>query len=207
VKVPDQPSERDFILKKKDGLVRLLRKGLVNKFQEKTRPQKQGNQHNRHAPQPPPGEGPLKGFFGDASRAEMENQRVEEISIALPILSCPCCAWKNGTADSMKKAWPIRHFVLLRHKLLFEAPRYRLCIPCIAASVNDRERKNEKSGIPFPDLIGHKGENKTESETLWSITNCSILSRARAGRRPRVFLGFLLLKRVEKWDTVSTSIR
>jgi hypothetical protein len=100
VKVSDQPSEQNVLLKNKDGLIGLLRKGLVNKLQKNPCPQKQGNQHNRHPPQAP-GEGPLKGFFRDASRAEMKNQRVQEPSIALTLLSCPCCAWKNGKANAL----------------------------------------------------------------------------------------------------------
>jgi hypothetical protein len=87
VNVSDQPSEQDVPLKMKDGLIGLFRNGLVNELQENTRPQKQENQHNRHAPQPPR-EGPSKRVFRNASRPKVKNQRVEEPSISLAILNC-----------------------------------------------------------------------------------------------------------------------
>jgi hypothetical protein len=52
----------------------------------------------------------------------MKKQRVQEPSIALAILSSPCCAWKNGKANALKEAWPVRHVVLLRHTLLLKPP-------------------------------------------------------------------------------------
>ena len=101
VNVPDQPSEQDIPLKMKDGLIGLFRNGLVNELQENARPQKQENQHNRHAPQPP-GEGPSKRVFRNVSRPKMKNQGVEEPSIALPILFCPSMClekWNSGYAE------------------------------------------------------------------------------------------------------------
>jgi hypothetical protein len=103
----------------KDGLIGLFRNGLVNELQENARPEKQENQHNRHAPQPP-GEGPSKRVFRNVSRPKVKNQGVEEPSIALPILCCPNCTWKNGIADTLKEVRLVWHFIRLRHKLFLE---------------------------------------------------------------------------------------
>jgi hypothetical protein len=112
--VPDQSAEPDLVLKSKDGLVGLVRERKVNEFQEHTRPEKQEDQHNRHAPQPP-GEGPSKGFFRNVSRPKMQNQAVEQTAIAVPSPSCPQCTWKNGVTDALKEV--CRHFILVKKML------------------------------------------------------------------------------------------
>jgi hypothetical protein len=102
VNVPDQSAEQDFILKMNDGLVGLLRKGLVNELQEHPGSQKQEHKRNRHTSQTPR-EGPAKRFFLDVSRPEVKNQTVEEPAVSLPNLFCSCCARKNGIADTLKQ--------------------------------------------------------------------------------------------------------
>jgi UDP-N-acetylglucosamine 2-epimerase len=85
--ISDQTTEQNFVLKVKNGLLGLVRKRLVDELEQNSRSQKQENQNNRHAAQPP-GEGPSKRVFRNASRPKVKNQGVEKPAVSFPCLFC-----------------------------------------------------------------------------------------------------------------------
>jgi hypothetical protein len=133
----DESAEQDLILKVKDGLVGLVRERLVRELQKHTRAQKQENQHNRHASQPPR-EGPAERLFRNIPRSKVKNQAVEESAITLSNFLRSQYAWKNGIENTLKQIGAVRHFVLLRHRMVV-GKRLQNClsIPWKPGAVNE----------------------------------------------------------------------
>ncbi len=129
MQVADQLTEKHGILQVDNLGIGSVGNRLVDQLHHQPGCKQRGHQHDGH-PAQSPGQRKSQGSFGNCSRAEMQDQAVKQVAVALPINGFLVGSGKNRIPDSLKNVEPVRRRIYERHRLV-SLRFYNLEIPVI----------------------------------------------------------------------------